>query len=219
MLKITDRDRAFACIVVPLGLLAWFVYSLHMPLAARLADARGRMAELGAPERLSAERAALEAAREASLQKLAAAEADDQEARRKESAAEGLGEADERDPSVRLGRVVAMLGAFDGLRIVSTARVAENAAGAQGALDEEYEEVPDAGSAGAGRAAGIVAAANGGAPPVLWRFEINANFDTFVRALEAISQSQLPLVIQSLSFRNLEGQGGFVRRWRLDIQL
>ena len=200
MLKITEKDKVFAFVVVPLALAAWFALAVLRPLSTRLGEARGRIDQLGTEEELQLARRQLEKRREAARSELEKTRTADAEARKTEAAEQGLAGGDADDAPARLRRVVAVLGGVEGVGVVRTVPA------------EPANGVPSASSV-------LVAAANDGVAASRWVFEVNADYGALLRALEAVSQGKLPVVVESLSLLKSTGTPGPVRKWNLVVSL
>ena len=206
MLKITDRDRIFAAIAVPVALVALHAYFIHRPLAKRVDAMEARLCEIGDADTLRTERALLERRREETQRRREATEADEK-ARLAAAATNATAEVSAPcDASARLRRVVALLGEVEGVRISSTTLLGTGTS--------------------VSHSAGLVREALGGESPTLWRFAVVADYGSVVNALRLLSERRLPAVVEAVSLEGAQRRaddgraaGAAGRTWRIDVAL
>ena len=206
MLKITDRDRIFAAIAVPVALVALYAYFIHRPLAKRVDAMEARLYEIGDADTLRSERAQLERRREDARRCRETTEADEQ-ARLSAAATNAMAEVSAPcDASARLRRVVTLLGEVEGVRISSTTLLGTGTS--------------------ASHSAGLVKEALGGESPALWRFAVVADYGSVVNALRLLSERKLPAVVEAVSLDGVQRRaddgraaGAANRTWRIDVAL
>lgn len=201
MLKVTDRDRIFVAVALPVALVALYIGFVHRPIAKRICSMEARLLEIGRADVLRSERLQLERRRdEAHTRRIEAEVAE--EARRAATATNATTDAyAPADASARLRRVVALLGKADGVRISSTSLMGTGA--------------------GAYPSAGLVKEALGGEQPALWRFAVVADYGGVLAALRLISDSGLPVVVEAVSMEGAKrgADGAVARTWRMDVGL
>ena len=206
MLKITDRDRIFAAIAVPVALVALYAYFIHRPLAKRVDAMEARLYEISDAEFQRAEQLQLARRREEVRKRLKETEADEQ-ARLSAAATNAMAEVSAPcDASARLRRVVTLLGEVEGVRISSTTLLGTGASVAH--------------------SAGLVREALGGESPALWRFAVVADYGSVVNALRLLSERRLPAVVEAVSLEGAQRRaddgraaGAAGRTWRIDVAL
>lgn len=201
MLKITQRDRLFAAIAVPAALLAAYLFLVRAPLAGSVASMRDRLATLGDADTLRAERTVLDRRLAEGREALRAAEEAESARRAAEAQALSGGGAAPTDPSARLRRAIALLGAPPAsLRITSSELLAEG--------DSASPSAP------------LVREAISGRPATLWRFTAVATYSGIVAALRAISAQSLPVVVERATLAAPPASSApAARTWQLDICL
>jgi hypothetical protein len=205
MLKITDRDRIFAAVALPVALVAAYVFLVRAPLAERVAGMRDRLEELGPADEIEDMLPALEARRDAARARRDAAERE--EASRGAAASGGVA-LPSRDDSARLRGVVDAFGRIEGLRVLSSERLDGAAAGADG----------EGGSARA-RLDELVREAYGIREPARWRFAVSADYPAVVRALDLARRAGVPAVVEGVWTAGTGRRGGGVRLWTIDVRL
>ena len=182
MLKITDRDRIFAAIAVPVAVVALYAYFLRRPQTRRADAMEARLCEIVDADYQRDERRRLETKREEAKRRLEEVEAEEK-ARLAAAATNATAAAlVSSDASSRLRSVVALLGEVDGVRISSTTLLAAGAS--------------------ASPAAPVVQEALGGESPALWRFAVVADYGSVLGALRLLSGRRLSAVVEAVS---LEG--------------
>lgn len=173
MLKITAKDRIFAAVAIPLLLLAAYLFLLRLPLARDVAAMRARLAALGSVDTLRAERATLD-------RRLAEARASLQAA---EATTGGVDNPPAASPtSTRLHNTLSLLTSntpSGTLRITAYERLATGPA--------------------ASPSAPLLAEVLAPTAPTLWRFTIHADYPTLLSALNTLSTSSRPIVIERLT--------------------
>lgn len=199
MIQVTDRDRAFVAVALPLALVALYAIFVHAPRARALAEMRSRLESLGDAEDLELERPALQRRRADAAARRA--EADAAEAMRVAGGGEATAPGGD---SARLDRVVAVLNATDGVKLTAAERIWQT------------------GNGGEPRAKALVREALGdGASPMLWRFTVSADYASLQRVLGAAGERKLPVIVDGVSFDGASGRAGRggARIWRIDAWL
>lgn len=198
MVQVTDKDRIFVAIAIPVALVVLYVAFVHAPRAKVLSGMRSRLETLGDAEDLVLERPALERRRAAAAERRA--EADTAEAAR---IADAGGEAGAKSgDSARLDRVVALFNGAEGVTLKAAERV----------------ERTDGGEP---RAKALVGEALGIASPALWSFTVSADYASMRRVLAAAGERGIPAIVDGVSFDGASGRAGRggARVWRIDVWL
>lgn len=200
MITITDKDKIFACVALPLALLGLFAYFVHCPMSARLSTLSGRLDELGYAEDIAAESKVLERELERVKLELDAANEEELMIRAKEAAL-----LEERGIKTQNGFAgfIDILSKVDSVRVISVLK----------------QELPsaDADDSGA-KGLSLLRAANGDAAFSAWTVELETNYLSLVKALALLSEYDYQFVATSLSMEPLRGSD-FLRIWRINLFL
>ena len=181
MLEITAKDRLFAAVAIPLLLLAAYLFLIRHPLARDVAAMRARLATLGSVDTLRAERATLDRRLAEARTSLATAEADPDD----DTSHSSLVTCPSSLPSstsTRLHNTLSLLTADTPSTLLHITAYERLATG------------PDASPS-----APLLAEVLAPTTPTLWRFTILADYPTLLAALDTLTSSPRPIVIERLT--------------------
>lgn len=200
MITITAKDKIFACVVVPLALLGWFIYSVHCPLSNRLSALSDNLDSLGFEEDLAMERKALEAELKRAQDELVVAQEEDAAIRAEEARS-----AAEKGIRVQGGITgfVEILDKVDSIRVVSVTKQETSALESSATLEHGLA---------------LLRSANQGKGLSQWSVELEADYLSVVKVLKLFSEYDFLFIANSLSMEPSR-DSDFLRRWHLNLFL